>query len=270
MRNFIVFVLIAFFVIPTSPSFSQDATVEEESLKLRKWLPSTIGIRMGGYEDHYQNLTLQGLQSMIGNQANLQDLLDEGFGEEYFTALTGTNIGLQFSLNPFSRKKDRFNQNHELRLGVSMNTNRESMLVYQREAFDTQFNYSYQEEIIYCLIENEVLIEASYLFRKPLGQKFSIYGGFGANYGSTYGNELLIIESLSEEPISESPNYEAANSSYFRFLMQAGMQVQVFKKMGMYLEFQGGDGVQIVHGGENNSLENCATFFGLNYDLGPF
>ena len=269
MRNLFVFILILFFLIPVFPSFSQDQSDDAESFNARKWLPAKVGIRMGGYEDHYQNLTLQGLQSMIGTQADLADLLEDGFGEEYFTALTGTNVGLQFSMNPFSKKRGEYNLNHELRFGLSMNTNRESMLIYQREAFDTEYNYTYQEEIIYCLIENEVLFEASYLFRKPIGKNFSLYGGFGANYGSTYGNELLIFtQGNIQLPGEEASNYEAANSSYFRFLMQAGMQVQVLKRLGMYLELQGGDGMQIVHGGENNALENCATFFGMNYDLG--
>ena len=268
MRNIFMLVSLLLFLMPVSYSFSQYLTENEEEINIKKWLPAKVGIRMGGYEDHYQNLTLQGLQSMIGSQTSLSNYLEDGFGEEYFTAITGTNIGLQFSLNPFSNKKGDHNLNHELRFGLSVNTERESMLIYQRESVNNQSNFPFHEEIIFCLIENEVLLDASYLFHWPLSQKFLFYGGFGANWGSTFDNKLLIIESDSQLLGEDTNNYTATNSSYFRVLSQVGMQVQVFDQLGMYLELQGGHGLQIVHGGENNALENCATFLGVYYGLG--
>ena len=139
------------------------------------------------------------------------------------------------------------------------------MLVYQRETQDPDYGYPYNEELIYCLIENEFMIEASYLFRWQASQKFSLYGGAGANFGATYGNELIILGP--ENVIPGNRSYEAVDSNYVRVLFQGGMEVTMLKRLGMYLEFQGGNGWQIVHGGENNAMENCATFFGVNYSL---
>lgn len=267
MKNRLLSLIFALFLIPVIPSFSQERAIDEgdNSINIKKWLPSTIGFRIGGYEDHYQDLTLQGLQSMIGDQTELTDFLEDGYGQGYFTAISGTNLGIQFSLTPFSRRKGDYNPNHEWRFSLSTNTERESMLVYERS--NPQYTYSVQDEIIFCLIENEVILETSYLFHWPVSKKFSLYGGMGINLGSTFGNELLVFGSEVQLLGEDMHQYEAANSSYFRVLVQSGMQYQVLKRLGMYLEFQGGGGMQIVHGGENNQLDNCATFFGINYNF---
>jgi len=248
---------------------SQGRSLEDE-VKIKKFKPASISFTIGGYEDHYLDLTMEGLQSMIGSQDNLSSYLGAEYQADYFTAIMGSNLGIYFSLNPYSKKKGRINTNHELRFGLSTNIGREAVLVYTSDVVNQNIGYQNYDEVVFCLIENEVMIESSYLFHWTPGKRFSLYGGGGLNLGATHNNELLIFGSGVElDPTGENtPSHEVLGSSYVRIIFQGGMKYRMIGGFGMSLEMQGGNGWQFVHGGSNNAFENCATSLGFFYDFG--
>ena len=104
MRFTATIILTALIILPFL-TFSQGQNLEDEVKTIKKFKPASISFTIGGYEDHYQNLTMAGLQSMIGSQDNLSSYLDSEYEANYFTAIIGSNLGVYFSLNPYSRKK---------------------------------------------------------------------------------------------------------------------------------------------------------------------
>ena len=66
MRN-VCFTVLFFvlLIIFSLPSYSQES-VSTEALKIKKWTLGTVGIRIGGYEDHYHNLLEGYLLATVG------------------------------------------------------------------------------------------------------------------------------------------------------------------------------------------------------------
>jgi len=62
--RFTATIILATFIILPFLAFSQGRNLGGEASTFKKFKPASISFTTGGYEDHYQNLTMAGLQSM--------------------------------------------------------------------------------------------------------------------------------------------------------------------------------------------------------------
>lgn len=132
--------------------------------KLRRWRVANVGVHVSPYSYNFPNMTLQGLTSLSVRPGEIGHQL-EGFrqAEGYGAHVLGTYLGAYVSLNPRSRRLGAMNTRQELRLGVAYAPEREAMIDYERTLPD-RGGYVH-EYITYCLIESELLVSASYLFK---------------------------------------------------------------------------------------------------------
>ncbi|MGB0932179.1 MAG: hypothetical protein ACPGVB_15455, partial [Chitinophagales bacterium] len=178
---------------------------------------------------------------------------------DYYAAMEGGRLGVYVSLNPFSYAQQGRNFNQELRLGISVNMDRELMLDYYGFDDDRQ-----RRNLTYCLVENEFMVSASYRFKKHIGRSIDIYAGLGANIGTTFDNQMLAWGDEFDYFTSR-----ASASTYTRLYGEAGLALRVFKGITFTAETQLGVGMQIVHGGKNNLVSNTnAISLGLQYQFG--
>lgn len=235
--------------------------------KLRRWQMANIGVQISPYGYNFPNMTLQGLTSlsvrpgMIGGQL-------EGFDQaaQYDTDVTGTYLGGYLSLNPRSRRLGAMNTRQELRLGFAYAPSREAMIDYERYSPDRD-SYA-RDYITYCLIESELVVSASYLFKTTWGprQRMQLFAGPGAQLSSTYNNVLFVVSSnmrnLENNPLA------ARVSQYAKAYAHFGFDYAFVRNVAFTLDWQRGMGAQFVHGGPNNLIGNFwSANIGLQYQF---
>ncbi|MEZ4887336.1 MAG: hypothetical protein R3E32_21570 [Chitinophagales bacterium] len=233
---------------------------ENSTPKIKKWKLANIGVYTGSYIDNYTNITQKGLESMIrGGVIPSIGMGDLKANENYIAEMEGGRFGAYVSLHPFDYKQQRRNLNQELRLGLSMTLDRELMLDYY--GFDDNRQW---HNLTYCLIENELMLSATYFFKKRIGSIINLYAGPGANIGTTFNNRMLAWGSD-----IENMDTKASASTYTRLYGEAGLSLRVLKGVTFTAESQLGIGMQIVHGGKNNIVSNTnAISLGLQYQFG--
>ncbi len=209
---------------------------------------------IGGFVDDYGDLSAEGLLSLIkSNQDYNFDLRDYEELEGY-TTISGGNIGFEAIFNPY-HTDGTINTRQEIRVGASANIAREAMLdVVHRE---DQSN-TYPTPVTLCIVENEFLVNASYIFRLPyLDNMLDVYAGPSVNIGSTFGNEFIFLGGPEQ-------TLEAKNSSYFRGGAIVGGSVNL---RNFYYQMEGslGLGAQVVHQGNASMLTSSNFRFAIGY-----
>ena len=235
--------------------------------KLRRWQVANVGVHISPYGYNFPNMTLQGLTSLSERPGAIGNRL-EGFDQaaRYGTDVVGSYLGAYVSLNPRSRRLGAMNTRQELRLGVAYAPSREAMIDYERYLPDRG---SYvREYITYCLIENELLVSASYLFKTTWGprQRMQLFAGPGGQLSSTYDNLLFVIggnvNNLESSPLA------AKASQYVKAYVHAGFDYEFARNVAFTLDWQRGMGAQFVHGGPNNLIGNFwSTNIGFQYQF---
>lgn len=233
---------------------------------LKKWRVGAVGFSMGAFADMYHNMTDEGMKSMAINLPQREINL-EGYRKTYGeneVMIEGGMLGGYVSLNPRRRDGSGYNLNQELRLGVGVNLDREAMIQYQDEVSGTE------NSVIYCLIENELMLSGSYLVKFRLSNRFSLYGGGGMNLGGTFNNAFLLIEdkTVSNEVVTETTEVQALSSYYTRGFAHGGVAYHTKGRVSFHLDFKTGMGMQIVNGAKNNLIsESCVGQIGVQYSF---
>ncbi len=262
MKTSYKLLLWTFCIFISLPSIHAQQTVPNlgnSTPKIKKWKIANVGVQTGSYIDNYSNITQQGLQSMIRGNVVPMVLVDLKENSDYYAAMEGGRLSAYISLNPFNFEQGNRNFNQELRLGLSMTLDRELMLDYY--GFDENRQ---RHNLTYCLVENEFMVSATYLFKKHIGRHISVYAGPGANIGTTFDNQMLAWGSDIEFFDSK-----ASASIYTRLYGEAGLSLRVLKGITFTAETQLGVGMQIVHGGKNNIVSSTnAISLGLQYQFG--
>ena len=235
--------------------------------KLRRWQVANIGVHISPYGYNFPNLTLQGLTSLSTRPGQIGSHL-EGFDRaaQYSTDVVGTYLGGYVSLNPRSRRLGAMNTRQELRLGFAYAPGREAMIDYERYSPD-RGSYA-RDYITYCLIESELLVSASYLFKTTWGprQRMQLFAGPGGQLSSTYDNVLFVLSS--SVPNLESNELRAKASQYVKAYLHAGFDYEFVRNVAFTLDWQRGLGGQVVHGGPNNFIGNFwSTNIGFQYQF---
>jgi|GEM_PF-2143541 len=233
-----------------SATFSVSA--QEKRLK-------AIRVHGGSFHDSYQNLTPEGLLSMIkGGTSNGFNLSDY---EEYakYASLEGGNIGIDFILTP-QKPLLKGNIMQEIRVGVSANIEREAMIDMQKKHIATDSYYDY-ETVGLCIIENEFILQGAYLLHLGLIEdRLTVFGGLGGNAGTTFNNRFIFVN-LNDEFIA------ARNSQFFRGYGLLGASYRM-GRVKLDLESIYGAGWQIVNGADNNIMNRTrGVQFGISYLL---
>ncbi|MGB3777033.1 MAG: hypothetical protein WA960_01640 [Tunicatimonas sp.] len=254
---------------PTDYQFSYSASESSATApeKLRRWRVANVGVHVSPYGYNFPNMTLQGLTSLSVRPGDIGHQL-EGFHqtEGYGTHVLGTYLGAYVSLNPRSRRLGAMNTRQELRLGVAYAPNREAMIEYDRTLPDRD-GYV-REYITYCLIESELLVSASYLFKTTWGpyERMQLFAGPGGQLSSTYDNLLFVIGGNVAN--LESGNLAAKASQYLKGYVHAGFDYEFVRNVAFTMDWQRGMGVQFVHGGPNNLIGSFwSTNVGLQYQF---
>ena len=249
----------------TSSCEKKTMDVNEECMlpNTKKWRIGAIGLNIGSFTDHYQSMTVEGMKSMAIDLPNVPVDLNglNMMGDESSVVIEGASLGAYISLNPRNRTRDGHNLNQELRIGFSTNIDREAMIQFS--------DNNYENSVIYCLIESEVMLSAQYLFSGQFGRRFGFYGGAGMNVGSTFNNLFLLIEDgRDSNGFWESSTTEvAAKSSYYtRGFLSAGLMYHTLGRVSLSLDIQSGVGLQVVNGAKNNYISDiCAGQLGVQY-----
>ena len=238
----------------------------ETSTPSTSWRLSSFGINVGTVHDVYQRMNLDMMYDFTENPALLDRDLT-GMQENLYRESSGSRLGLNVSLEA-NRPNARFG--HEIRLGAFF-SNREPMISYHQSSADENFAST---NIIYCNIVNEVSIEGAYLLHKTLGRRgwFSAYAGAGLSIGSSFNNQLVVMESSSDSTgmfaTGNDSFYDAKSSLFTRVNIPIGIQATVLKKVNFNFETNIGVGMQSVFGGRNYFMPVTSGIrLGLSYNL---
>lgn len=229
---------------------------------LSKTKSTLTGVRLniGGFTDTYDNMNPDGMLSLIKSGQEFDfDVTQYERANSYSAAMSGGNIGVDLIFNPF-KKNGNVRSNHEIRVGSSANLAREVMIDMTSD--NTQIVDSYINGVTLCVIENEFLVQAAYLFKATIGRwkPIEVYAGPGVNVGGTFGNEFIFIGGPEQ-------TLTARNSNYLRTHVIAGGSINVGKRMFLQAEGLMGIGTQIVHDGGVNFLSTSALQFSIGYRL---
>ncbi len=257
-----------FIVVAVLFSISTKAQIDAVSIlngdaptkKPKKFKIVNIGIGVGPYNDMFRNIVAEDLIRRVdgnptfGSQINLSNY-DKATGD---AIMSGGNLGFFVELHPYSLAKQGWNFNQKLRIGLSMNMERELMIDYYDNYIPDVYN---SEWVGYCLIENEVQLSINYLFswQKKRG---SFYVGPGFNSGATYNNLLIIFSDKVDWNESSAP---VKGSVHTRFYANAGASFRVFSRLEIFGEVRPGFGMYFTQGSKTLSHRNISGQFGLKY-----
>ncbi len=186
-------VILAFAIV-----FSFNVKAQEENSGDHLMKVSSISTS-SGFAAVYAPTTINdyyGLKKTVEDPGVLID--PDGFGSNSYFTDFGGNLGFKFNLGltPFSKKKNAYRNNRELRLGIGFNFgSRRSFNFYNTDFIaadtfvssngnppiyaDSAFgSYHYYSENFY-----EFNINIAYLFKTDPSKRLYLYAGIGAEYG---------------------------------------------------------------------------------------
>ncbi|MEO1050681.1 MAG: hypothetical protein AAFX87_08640 [Bacteroidota bacterium] len=183
-----------------SNSFAQQIPPE----KTKKWHLSTIGLNIGGSSHNYPNLTYQGLQTLAKDARVDQVDMSGMVRSPYFAAVMsggviGGYVGFSKDISHKWQAEKRFKAN--------VYTFGEVVVEYQNLDNNTY------ESVGWCLMNNRLELEASYLFRRA-GNRSSITMGPSLGAGTSF-NDILIFLGSSDR-ISNNNGFESGEEFKLR------------------------------------------------------
>jgi hypothetical protein len=241
-------------------------SAQTETTTSPTWRLSSFGINIGTIHDVYQRMNLDMMYDFSQNSALLDRDLT-GMDENLYRESSGGRVGLNVTLTA-DRPNARFG--HEIRLGAFF-SNREPLISYHEPSESGEFS---GRSIIYCNIVNEVSVDGTYLLRRSLGkkEKFSVYAGAGISLGTSFKNQLVVMETSSDttgtfEPSNDS-FYDGKSSLFTRVNVPIGIQANLLNKISFNLEATIGAGMQSVYGGRSYFMPFSGGLrLGLSYNL---
>lgn len=254
----------------TQVSIAQEyAAPLRERVSQKPWKWTQVDVALGGDIDRYADMSLQRLMAFARNPAELQRDL-QNLDEEIITYATGVGLYANIGLSPLNRKTGTYRDDQELRLGIGIHSPKEAMVTYRNESMDTS--------IVYCNIHAEITLEAAYLFKYTLGKRFHWYWGVGANTGTTFANEMILMhgkyfgpgEHPSEQESHEmnQQTYRANPIVYGRVYVPYGIHYRIDDKWLVGLDMRTGIGWQWISNERTQFIRRTGVFaLGAKYRL---
>jgi len=116
-----------------------------------------------------------------------QLMKDYNWNQGYAFSMYGFNPSVHLSLHPFSKEKNAYNLNRELRVGVGFNNNTLSAYGYNKEVIGDTSVYS---SIGYSESTNYMNLDASFIYKTDPERRLSFYIGYGLTAGAALNSQL--------------------------------------------------------------------------------
>ena len=253
----------------TSYSSFAQSMAPNEMAKMSKWQFNQIDAGLGIDNDHYGSMSYDDLMAFAKSPAHMERDL-QGLEEDISTIAYGLAFYANASFAPLDFSKGTYRNDRELRLGIGLHAGKEAMLTYRNETTDTS--------IVYCNVQSEFSIEGAYLFKGQWGRKFHYYYGVGANIGTTFHNEMMLIAgryfgpddhpSTQESDVNNIDFYAAKQVSYSRLYIPYGISYSLGTDLKVGFDFRTGIGVQKIEGEEANFIQKTGAFvIGAKYQF---
>ncbi len=231
-----------------------------------KWKISSFGQQGGMVSDSYKDMSMDWMLEHTKNTSDL-DFDNSGYDLDAQTQITGMNVGLNMSIAPYNFGTKEFRQNQEITVSTNLVVGREAMIEYTAQDADEE-NSDYRESTIFCLVEKEFNVSASYIYKKQFGRFFG-GAGLGASYAQTFGNKMLRINSVQnttevfeQNQDSETITYEANNSEFYRVYIPLRFGIDACERWSFFSELRLGGGQEKIETDEVNrmSFHNSVLF----------
>ncbi len=116
-----------------------------------------------------------------------QTLNDYTWDHGYAFSMYGFNPSVHLSFHPFSKEKNAYNLNRELRIGVGFNNNTSSTYGYINKAIGDTIVYS---NISYTESINYINLDGSFIYKTDQERRLSFYIGYGLTVGAALNSQL--------------------------------------------------------------------------------
>lgn len=238
-------------------------TLTLSAQEIPRWKSASFGLLLGSQTDRYAAMSMDYMRA-YAQQTSLMDIDLQGMQQEVISEVQGGMMVFSLSLNPRSAEGTHYLSNQELRLGLELHAGRESMIMWT-EAGSTN-------SLIYCVIQNEVILNGAYLIRYEQLPIIDLYIGAGGGLGKTFANEFVFINETNQSFAGEHNNgdghsyFRASGSTFYRVYIPAGVDLHLFKNLELTLEARYGMGAERVSGDRTYRIPGTyAAMFGMKY-----
>lgn len=281
-----------FFILVTTKVVAQDSINSFHALG-KIWKFETIGFSTSLNIDKYYNeqYTFDDLKSDTRNSSDFIRFNPSQFNEFNNYSKRSNIYQFNFSFLPYSRKKGKFNKQHEVRLSLAYYkgidnytyfSNKFHRQSYGQPAPDT----SYVSSITYDQLMDFIGLESSYLVRsKQFWQRFNIFGGLGAGINYTIFSqvkETIDNYSIANIPIntgsgvyyydvsidSYSYNYYKHNGAFLiRGTGYYGVDFRMLEDLNLFFEGRTGFAYQKFFHGQSRARSFHSIGIGLRFKV---
>lgn len=237
------------------------------------WSLNEVAVGIGNQNDRVKDMSMDWMRTYAKSDEAFQLSLD-GYDYNPCSEFMGTSLNVDLT---FTQGDPMGNVSQELRVGARLITDREAMISFDRE--DIVETGTYQESLIFCLVDDELVWDIAYLVRKT-GKHFSMYTGVAGNFGTTFSSKLLRIRNSSiipedialgndgaQEVENTTDVFSAKNAVFYRMQIPFGLEVHR-NKWAFGPEFRIGVGGHSVLGG-NSYLITPTTLFSMRLSYFP-
>ena len=218
---------------------------------------------LGIDNDHYTSMSLEDLLAFAKDPEEMKRDLS-GLEEDASAVAYGAAFYGNLSYRLLDRNTGYYRNDRELKFGFGYHSSREAMITYRSTEMDTS--------IVYCNLQNELTLEATYLFKGTWGkrERWNWYWGGGLSGGMTFNDEMLLISGRyfgPEEHPTEQPEddlqidtYAAKSVRNLRLYVPYGIGYRVGANWILGFDFRTGIGFQQIQGGSSNYIRKTGAF----------
>ena len=170
------------------------------------------------------------------------------FDASFFSTRTGVSIGMI--------KNSDAQWKREVVLGVRFMSGAELLLDYEETA-------NPNNDLMFCLVENSIELEASHLFRTD-SKNASLFFGPSIGFGKSFNNDLIIFRSNNDNYYSEE-SYKAKSSFLLVGHMNAGASLNLYKGVGVRMAVQYGCGYSVRDNIQTVMTRSLSYAYGFEY-----
>lgn len=231
-----------------------------------KWRLFTMHWTLGVDVNNFKEMSHADLMNLSSEPELLQHDLSI-FQEDARTTTGGGMASFRWSLSP-SLSDDAISK--EVQMGITYYGEKEAMVSFKNEALDTS--------LVFCNVHSEIALELAYVFSGVWGTGWKWYLGMGLNGGTTFQNQMILLEGEYFEPGQHPSNQEVSMSDpvfseaksirYARAYIPFGLHYHLSPRLSLGLDMRKGFGWQMVPGNKPNFIKTNMQFgLGLSYSL---
>lgn len=257
-KNIYLFLLLAFCF---TTGYTQNLSLSDQLPSPKKWKRTHFYVSLGLDWAKYEEMTADRIIAFADNPDQLEKSI-QGMETEVTSSTAGAALQVSVGFSPFNTSQNRFLQDQELRLGISLQSPKEAMLSFKNEQLDTS--------VVYCNIHSEVALETAYLFKGEWGRRFHWYIGVGLNGGLTFDNQMIVMSGQyfdpdehpsTQESLMENRAFHSARRVYnIRAYIPYGIYYQITKGFSLGFEARRGIGWQVLELDESNRMRRAGAF----------